>query len=74
MNLKKSEILDLFCSSLDNSFCLFQTAKQTAFNSEYNKFPSLGLAELALEELGKSFSCLAIYSKADTLKDWTDFW
>jgi AbiV family abortive infection protein len=74
MKLNKSEILDLFCSSIDNSFCLFKTAKETALNSENSKFPSLGLAELALEELGKSFSCLAIYSKADNLNDWTIFW
>jgi AbiV family abortive infection protein len=43
-------------------------------NSENKNFPSLGLAELALEELGKSFSCLAMYSKTETTNDWTTFW
>jgi len=75
MKLKKTELLELFCSSIDNSFSLFKAAKELALStSENKKFPSLGLAELALEELGKSFSCLAIYSKVDLTDDWSIFW
>jgi AbiV family abortive infection protein len=74
MQLKKQEVLELFCSSINNAYYLYQTAEETALNLKNKKYPSLGLAELALEELGKSYSCLAIYSKADTTKDWSTFW
>jgi AbiV family abortive infection protein len=74
MQLKKQEVLELFCSSVDNAYYLYQTASETALHLKNKKYPSLGLAELALEELGKSYSCLAMYSKADTTKDWTAFW
>lgn len=74
MQLKRSEILELFCASIDNAYYLYQVASKTAFQLENKKYPSLGLAELALEELGKSYSCLAMYSKAETTKDWSVFW
>jgi AbiV family abortive infection protein len=74
MQLKKQEVLELFCSSIDNAYYLYQIASDTALQLKNKKYPSLGLAELALEELGKSYSCLAIYSKADTTKDWPSFW
>ena len=74
MQLTRQEILELFCSSVDNAYYLYQTASETALHLKNKKYPSLGLAELALEELGKSYSCLAMYSKADTTKDWTAFW
>ncbi|WP_446725140.1 AbiV family abortive infection protein [Mucilaginibacter sp. SJ] len=34
----------------------------------------LGIAELALEELGKSYTLLAYHSKAFTITDWKRFW
>ncbi len=74
MQLKRQEVLELFCSSVDNAYYLYQTASETALHLKNKKYPSLGLAELALEELGKSYSCLAMYSKADTTKDWSVFW
>ena len=74
MQLKRSEILELFCSSIDNAYYIYEVASKTAFQLENKKYPSLGLAELALEELGKSYSCLAMYSKAEAIKDWSVFW
>lgn len=74
MQFKKQEVLELFCSSVDNAYYLYQTAREIAFQLKNKKYPSLGLAELALEELGKSYSCLAMYSKADITKDWASFW
>ncbi|MCB0408919.1 MAG: AbiV family abortive infection protein [Flavobacteriales bacterium] len=74
MQLKKQEVLELFCNSIDNAYYLYQAASEIALHLKNKKYPSLGLAELALEELGKSYSCLAMYSKADTTKDWTSFW
>jgi AbiV family abortive infection protein len=32
------------------------------------------MAECALEEIGKSFTCLAYYAVADSVTDWTAFW
>lgn len=74
MQLKRKEVLDLFCSSIDNAYYLYETASETALHLKNKKYPSLGLAELALEELGKSYSCLAMYSKADATNDWSEFW
>lgn len=74
MNLKKEELLELFNSSIDNAFYMYECSRKILFELEKNKYPSLGLAELSLEELGKSFSCLAYYSKAQNLGDWKDFW
>jgi AbiV family abortive infection protein len=74
MKLKKEELLELFNSSVDNAFFMYKCSKKILLELEKNKYPSLGLAELALEELGKSFTCLAYYSKAQSLDDWKDFW
>ena len=74
MQLQKQEVLELFCSSIDNAYNLYQVARDTALQLKNKKYPSLGLAELALEELGKSYSCLAMYSKVDKTKDWSSFW
>ncbi len=75
MQLKKEELLELFKHSVDNAYTLFLTAKKIALDEEASqKYPALGLAELALEELGKSYSCLAQYSISDELKDWKQFW
>lgn len=74
MKLKKREIIELFSASIDNAFELYKSSKEIAFNSENKKFPSLGLAELALEELGKSYLCLSYYSRCESLTDWSDFW
>ncbi|SFI77823.1 abortive infection protein, AbiV family [Kaistella treverensis] len=74
MNLKKEELFELFINSLDNSYNLYESAKKILDSTKIEKHVSLGLAELALEELGKSYSCLAYYSESSTLKDWKDFW
>jgi AbiV family abortive infection protein len=74
MNLERKELLELFCNAVDNAYYLYKTASETAFHLENKKFPSFGLAELALEELGKSYSCLAMYSRCESTKDWTAFW
>ena len=74
MKLKKEELLELFNSSIDNAFYMYECSRKILFELEKNKYPSLGLAELSLEELGKSFTCLAYYSKAQHLDDWKDFW
>jgi len=74
MNLKKKELKDLFNASIDNSQHLFDAGQELALKYQKKKFPSLGLAELALEELGKSYTCLAYYSKADKISDWKPFW
>lgn len=74
MNLTKKELLKLFNASVDNSKHLFDAAVELSLRYNKNKFPSLGLAELALEELGKSYSCLAIYSKDQKKVDWKVFW
>lgn len=74
MNLKKEELKTLFNASVDNARHLFDSAMELALKYEKKKFPSLGLAELALEELGKSFTCLAYYSRANQINDWTIFW
>lgn len=74
MNLKKEELLTLFNCSIDNAFYLYKCANKILLELEENKYPSLGLAELALEELGKSYSCLAYYSKSGSLDNWKGFW
>jgi AbiV family abortive infection protein len=74
MKLKKEELLDLFSSSLDNAFSMYNAAKKILDDLGNEKYPSLGLAELALEELGKSYSCLAFYSHSENLNDWKEFW
>lgn len=74
MKLKKNELKALFNASIDNSNAIFEAANELAIKYTKKKFPSLGLAELSLEELGKSYSCLAYYSKADQITDWKSFW
>jgi AbiV family abortive infection protein len=74
MKLKQTELLKLFSNSIDNALQLFHAAQHLTIKYDGKKFPALGLAELALEELGKSYTCLAYYSKADKIKDWTTFW
>lgn len=74
MSLKKSEILTLFNATVDNCYELFHTALHMAFKYEGKKFACLGIAELALEELGKSYSLLAHYSNAAKISDWKQFW
>jgi AbiV family abortive infection protein len=74
MKLKKNELLELFSASVDNAMCLFNAGQYLTTKYEGSIFPSLGLAELALEELGKSYLCLAYYSKVPRLQDWNAFW
>lgn len=75
MNLEKEELLSLFRHSIENAHSLYVAANNIATSkSSSSKHPALGLAELALEELGKSYSCLAHYSISDILDDWNPFW
>ena len=74
MKLKQTELLQLFSNSIDNALQLFNAAQHLTTSYDGKKFPALGLAELALEELGKSYTCLAYFSKADKISDWTTFW
>lgn len=74
MKLKKEELLELFNSAVDNSFYLYECSQKILFELDKNKYPSLGLAELSLEELGKSFTCLAYYSNVQNLYNWKEFW
>ena len=74
MKLDSRELLHLFNASLNNSKNLFDAAKFLAYNYNKPNYPSLGLAEIGLEELGKTYSCLAYYSKAKEIDDWQLFW
>lgn len=71
--ITKSELLDLFYASNKNANSLLSVALTNAFNENSGQI-SLGLAELALEELGKSFTCLSYYFQSDEDADWVDFW
>ncbi len=71
--LDAEELLKLFSACIDNSFSLFNQAQEIVFHKSDDKYVSLGLAELALEELGKSYSCLAYYSNRDNIV-WKEFW
>ncbi|MCD8739310.1 AbiV family abortive infection protein [Mucilaginibacter roseus] len=74
MNLTKTEILSLYNATIDNAHELLKAAHHNVFNYDGKKFIGLGISELALEELGKSFTLLAYYSKAQTINDWKQFW
>ncbi|RFZ89917.1 AbiV family abortive infection protein [Mucilaginibacter conchicola] len=74
MTLSQTEILKLFNASVENSFEMFQSALHTVSKYEGKKYVSLGIAELALEELGKSYTLLSHYSKARKNVDWNQFW
>lgn len=72
--LRRDEVLTLFNASLDNARALFDAASHLALVYKEKNYPSLGLAELALEELGKSYSLLCLLSKVEQISDWTFFW
>lgn len=74
MNLKKEEIKKLYNATIENAQSLYDAADTIALKYEKKKFPSLGLAELALEELGKSYTLLAYYSKTEKNLNWNVFW
>jgi AbiV family abortive infection protein len=74
MKLNQIEIVQLFSKAIDNAFSLFNAAQHLMTDYSGKKHPSLGLAELSLEELGKSFTCLAYYSNAEKISDWKIFW
>lgn len=74
MDLKKAEILSLYNATTENCYELFKAALHMATKYDGKKYVSLGIAELALEELGKSYSLLAQYSKAHAISDWKQFW
>lgn len=71
-NLTPEELEALFLELIENAIQLLNSAISLSGTDE--KHGSLGLAEIALEEIGKSFTCLAYYSVADSMKDWAAFW
>jgi AbiV family abortive infection protein len=76
--LKQNELILLFDASINNALQLFNSAT-VIFKENDIKHISLGLAELALEELGKSYTCLAYYSfggidDRDSVAIWKNFW
>ncbi len=70
--LNSNESEALFYASIENAVSLYEVAVNNLSTSQ--KHISLGLAEIALEELGKSFTCLSIYSIDSQDYDWKDFW
>lgn len=70
--LTQKEIEALFFASIDNANTLSEISVDNL--STKNKHISLGLAEIALEELGKSFTCLSMYSIDFEKYDWNNFW
>lgn len=73
--LTKEQLLNLFTASIENAFSLFSIATDNE-NKENTRHISLGLAELALEELGKSYTCLSHYCLAEQKEKeiWIAFW
>ena len=76
--LSKEELLSLFNSSIDNALDLF-TSSTIIFKEKTISHISLGLAELALEELGKSYTCLSYYCLGGVKRKkshsiWNHFW
>jgi len=69
MKLNKPELEQLFYSSIENA----QSLLDVAINNLQSHI-SLGISEIALEELGKSFSCLAQYGKTENDGTWSAFW
>jgi AbiV family abortive infection protein len=70
--LSSSEAEDLFYASVKNAVSLYEVACSNLSTNQ--KHISLGLAEIALEEIGKSFTCLSIYSVDNQNYDWKEFW
>lgn len=72
--LTKNELLGLFDSSITNAKALFDIAFAN-YQKDETAHISLGLCELALEELGKSYTCLAYYCLSEKQGNhWVDFW
>lgn len=67
--LTKVEIEDIFNASLSNANSLWGVALHNLQSKDAHV--SLGLAEIALEEIGKSYICLYYYSLENC---WDDFW
>lgn len=70
--ISKTEIEDLFLASIENANSLLDIAIKNLESS--NSHISLGLSEIALEEIGKSYTCLAYYSVSEVVDDWSTFW
>jgi AbiV family abortive infection protein len=71
--LSKNDILGLFNASIDNAFSLWSISNQNITNKDTMHI-SLGLSELALEELGKSYTCLAYYCISNDTDYMKYFW
>jgi AbiV family abortive infection protein len=72
--LTKEQVLSLFMASIENGFSLATVAIDN-IPKKNNMHISLGLAELALEELGKSYTCLSYYCLTEQKEEiWADFW
>ena len=70
--LSANEAEALFLKSVENALDLYEAA--IANFGTVQKHISLGLAEIALEELGKSFTCLTVFSVDSDSYDWNQFW
>lgn len=68
--LNPEEIEELFSASLQNAFSLSDVAVKNLQSP--HKHISLGLAEICLEEIGKSYMCLAYYNNEEN--EWSKFW
>lgn len=72
--LSKINLIDLFNASLNSAESLFDAALSIVKQDDIAHV-SLGLAELSLEELGKSYTCLAYYHFGGQKSIvWKDFW
>ena len=71
--LSKEKLFSLFSSCVHNAFSLW-TAASNNIDSEETIHISLGLGELALEELGKSYTCLAHICVDGSENIWKQFW
>lgn len=71
--LEKDELLQLFDACVKSAYSLWAVAIEN-LKSEDTKYISLGLSELAMEELGKSYTCLSYYCLAGKRGVWKQFW
>jgi AbiV family abortive infection protein len=72
--LTKKQLIDLFNASIENAMALFDIAFDN-YQKEKTAHISLGLSELSLEELGKSYTCLSYLCLGGIPGNyWVDFW
>lgn len=71
--LSKEQLLAIFTACIENALSLWTLAIENIKN-EKTRHISLGLSELALEELGKSYTCLSYYCLTYAEEMWPTFW